>query len=122
MTPSLLLVVVLRAMRTSRHNRAGREVTVGRSMNERKGRWATTYSRSGRIARPGAAGAKKKLRDWRRLFLRRPFGLPTSQGRGGLGCMDSTPPPGHLGPFEADGGRAAQRRRATGAGGGWTMP
>src|SRR5438445_189551 len=59
MTPSLLLVVVLRAMRTSRHNRAGREVTVGRSMNERKGRWATTYSRSGRIARPGAAGAKK---------------------------------------------------------------
>src|SRR5437879_6477314 len=59
MTHSLLLVGVLRAMRTSRHNRAGREVTVGRSMNERKGRWATTYSRSGRIARPGAAGAKK---------------------------------------------------------------
>src|SRR2546425_9653169 len=25
-----------------------------------------------------------------RSFLRRPLGLPTSQGRGGLGCMDST--------------------------------
>src|SRR3989449_9892441 len=30
------------------------------------------------------------FRSWRRFFLRRPFGLPTSQGRGGLGCMDST--------------------------------
>src|SRR2546426_12008484 len=27
---------------------------------------------------------------FRSFFLRRPFGLPTSQGRGGLGCMDST--------------------------------
>src|SRR5437879_271817 len=35
-------------------------------------------------------GQKKKRWDWRRFFLRRPFGLPTSQGRGGLGSMDST--------------------------------
>ncbi len=45
-------------------------------------------------ASPGRGEAqqvlKKNLGDWRRFFLRRPFGLPTSQGRGGLGSMDST--------------------------------
>ena len=34
-------------------------------------------------------GAKKIVR-LHRFFLRRPLGLPTSQGRGGLGSMDST--------------------------------
>ncbi len=39
---------------------------------------------------PGAAGALKKNVRVHRFFLRRSFGLPTSQGRGGLGSMDST--------------------------------
>src|SRR5437879_9596499 len=56
----------------------------------------------------------KKLR-LRRFFLRRPFGLPTSQGSGGLGCMDSTLTPGHPEPFESEGARAAKGWTGTGA-------
>src|SRR5712691_9677307 len=52
-------------------------------------RGSARVSSSPTAGRLGAAGAKKIAR-LRRFFLRRPFGLPTSQGRGGLGCMDST--------------------------------
>src|SRR3989449_4706720 len=42
-----------------------------------------------RVGVPGAAGAKKIVR-LASVFPSPPFGLPTSQGRGGLGSMDST--------------------------------
>src|SRR5437899_4473100 len=42
-----------------------------------------------RVGVPGAAGAKKIVR-LASVFPSPPFGLPTAQGRGGLGSMDST--------------------------------
>src|SRR2546427_5591589 len=43
-----------------------------------------------RVGVPPAASVLKKFVRLASTFLRRPFGLPTSQGRGGLGSMDST--------------------------------
>src|SRR3989441_515989 len=51
--------------------------------------WGASPGRGGRVGVPGAAGGNKNLWGWGRFFLRRPFGLPTSQGLGGLGSMDS---------------------------------
>src|SRR2546426_5419737 len=63
-----------------------------------------------------SAAVLKKICEIGVGFLRRPFGLPTSQGRGGLGCMDSTLA---LGAFRIEkgrgrrsGGREREPRRA----------
>src|SRR2546422_908265 len=56
------------------------------------------------------------FRSWRRLFLRRPLGLPTSQGRGGLGCMDSTLALGAFRIARDAGGEAVREREPRRAG------
>src|SRR3989454_6959491 len=53
---------------------------------------------------------------WRRFFLRRPFGLPTSQGRGGLGSMDSTLALGAFRIARDAGGEAVREREPRRAG------
>src|SRR2546427_782729 len=53
---------------------------------------APLANRKGRGRRRGTWRSRclKKIVRLASAFLHRPFGLPTSQGRGGLGCMDST--------------------------------
>ncbi len=63
-----------------------------------------------------SAAVLKKICEIGVGFLRRPFGLPTSQGRGGLGCMDSTLALGAFriakGRGRRSGGREREPRRA----------
>src|SRR3989454_1219808 len=53
---------------------------------------------------------------FRSFFLRRPFGLPTSQGRGGLGSMDSTLALGAFRIARGAGGEAVREREPRRAG------
>src|SRR2546428_10700616 len=69
----------------------------------------------GRVGVPGAAGAKKIVR-LASVFPSPPFGLPTSQGRGGLGCMDSTLALGAFRIARDAGGEAVREREPRRAG------
>src|SRR5205807_1195029 len=52
--------------------------------------WGASPGRGGRVGVPPAALFFKKFVSLASFFPSRPLGLPTSQARGGLGCMDST--------------------------------
>src|SRR5437660_6223851 len=52
--------------------------------------WGASPGRGGEVGCQGLEGPTRRERGWRRLFLRRAYGIQTSQGRGGLGCMDHT--------------------------------
>src|SRR3989442_5466268 len=69
-----------------------------------------------RVRVPGAAGAKKKSVRLASVFPSPPFGLPTSQGRGGLGSMDSTLALGAFRIARDAGGEAGREREPRGAG------
>src|SRR2546428_713097 len=69
----------------------------------------------GRVGVPGAAGAKKIVR-LASVFPSPPFGLPTSQGRGGLGSMDSTLALGAFRIARDAGGEAVREREPRRAG------
>src|SRR5207245_56587 len=68
-----------------------------------------------RVGVPGAAGARKIVR-LASVFPSPPFGLPTSQGRGGLGSMDSTLALGAFRIARDAGGEAVREREPRRAG------
>src|SRR3989441_8047971 len=68
-----------------------------------------------RVGVPGAAGAKKIVR-LASVFPSPPFGLPTAQGRGGLGSMDSTLALGAFRIARDAGGEAVREREPRRAG------
>src|SRR5437899_12086333 len=68
-----------------------------------------------RVGVPGAAGVKK-IGGLASVFPSPPFGLPTSQGRGGLGSMDSTLALGAFRIARDAGGEAVREREPRRAG------